>query len=544
MDVDVVVVGGGPAGSATATFLARQGWRVRLYERANFPREHVGESLLPASLPILADLGVLPAVESAGFTPKAGATMVWGSGQEPWSWYFSETNQRYPHAYQVWRPTFDKLLLDNARARGVDVREGHRVTAIDLEHEDGCLVTVAPDGEPPREVTARFVVDASGQTGLIGRMLRLRVADSFFRNLAVYGYYEGAERLPAPDSGNIFIESFDGGWLWAIPLSNGWMSVGCVVDSEAGQAGIRDRGSRGFLDDQVSRAPHMSRMLRTATFTSGPEVVRDWSYLSEEVAGERFVLVGDAACFVDPLFSSGVHLALSSSVLASAYVTSALRDPDIAPQAAQVYKQLYYQQYSHFRELAQLFYSSNRSAESYFWEARRLLDEGGDMSPRQAFIAAVAGQPPMGYERAVLDRGDVPPEILEQIATVEDERERRQQRIDNALEHDVAALMQSVPMLANEAHVERKPVLGDGVFEWGYSLVTPERRDGTPVSALVARMVGLVDGQRPLAAVLQELTAGLDDAQAQRAVPIALAALQILHTDGAIAELRGLEEPG
>ena len=125
-EVDVAVVGGGPGGSAAATLLARQGWSVRLFERERFPRPHVGESLLPASLPILADLGVLETIENAGFVKKAGATMVWGSNREPWSWYFRETNRAYPHAYQVERSRFDQILLENAAANGVDVREEHR----------------------------------------------------------------------------------------------------------------------------------------------------------------------------------------------------------------------------------------------------------------------------------------------------------------------------------------------------------------------------------------------------------------------------------
>ena len=124
LSADVVVIGGGPGGSTTATMLARQGWQVLLLERERFPRDHIGESLLPASIPVLEELGVLPAVQEPGFLQKWGATMVWGTDQTPWSWYFRETNQRYPHSYQVWRPQFDQLLLDNSRLHGVEVREG------------------------------------------------------------------------------------------------------------------------------------------------------------------------------------------------------------------------------------------------------------------------------------------------------------------------------------------------------------------------------------------------------------------------------------
>ena len=231
---EVVVIGGGPAGSTSATMLARQGVRVLLLERERFPREHVGESLLPASIPVLEELGVLPAVEAAGFLKKWGATMVWGADPAPWSWYFKETNQRNPHSYQVWRPQFDQLLLENSRAHGVDVREGHRVVEVLWESGKATGVRYRSDTGETATVRCRYVVDASGQTGILARDLNLRQWDSFFQNLAVYGYFSGAQRLPSPDETNIFIEAYPNGWLWSIPLHTGWTSVGAVVDSSTG----------------------------------------------------------------------------------------------------------------------------------------------------------------------------------------------------------------------------------------------------------------------------------------------------------------------
>ena len=211
---DVVVVGGGPAGSTAATLLARRGIAVTLLERDRFPRDHVGESLLPASMPILDALGVLPELEAEGYLKKWGATMVWGTTPESWSWYFRETNTQYPHAYQVWRPAFDHMLLRNAAASGAAVHEGCRARRVlfDGDRAIGVLATEADGGE--RRIEARHVVDASGQVGLIGRALGLRRVDAQFRNLAVSGYFDGAERLPEPDQTNIFIESFEHGWFW------------------------------------------------------------------------------------------------------------------------------------------------------------------------------------------------------------------------------------------------------------------------------------------------------------------------------------------
>ena len=333
---DVLVIGGGPGGSTAATMLARKGWQVVLLEREHFPRHHVGESLLPASIPVLEELGVLPAVQEAGYLPKWGATMVWGKNKTPWSWYFRETNQRYPHAYQVWRPHFDQLLLENSRAHGVEVRQGHQV--VDVLFEAGRAVGLryaAPDGTM-RRARARFVVDASGQGALLGRTLQLRRWDPCFQNLAIYGYFSGAQRLPAPDETNIFIESYKHGWFWHIPLHTGWMSVGAVVDSRTGQEGIRRHGLERFWRNQMAQAPHTVQMLRQAQLVSGPEVVKDWSYISDQVVGDGYILVGDAACFVDPLFSSGVHLACMSGVLAAAYVTTALKDPSMQEAAGRV----------------------------------------------------------------------------------------------------------------------------------------------------------------------------------------------------------------
>ena len=261
--VDVLVIGGGPGGSSAATLLARRGYRVVLLERDRFPRDHVGESLLPASVPVLKELGVLPLMESEGFLRKWGATMVWGRDDAPWSWYFRETNRSYPHAYQVWRPRFDQILLDNASEAGVDVREGHAVSEILWDKQTARGVRYRT-GSGDGVVDAEFLVDASGQSGVIGHSLGLRRWDTFFRNLAAYGYYRGSERLPAPDETNIFIESYQGGWTWNIPLADGMASVGVVVDSNMAQQGIMATGLPVFFQEQIGKSPRTSRMIANA----------------------------------------------------------------------------------------------------------------------------------------------------------------------------------------------------------------------------------------------------------------------------------------
>ncbi len=488
---DVVVIGGGPGGSTTATMLARQGFEVLLLERERFPRDHIGESLLPASIPVLEELGVLPAVQQAGFLQKWGATMVWGTDKTPWSWYFRETNHKYPHSYQVWRPLFDQLLLENSRVHGVDVREGHQV--VDVLWADGRAVGVRYTANGTDGVAqARFVVDASGQGALLGRKLQLRRWDAFFQNLAVYAYFTGARRLPAPDTSNIFIESYAHGWFWHIPLHTGWTSVGAVVDSRTGQEAIRRRGPLRFLLDQVAQAPHTTQMLHEATLVSGPFVLRDWSYISDEVVGDGYILVGDAACFVDPLFSSGVHLALMAGVLAAAYVTTALKDPSMQEAAGHVYKDLYYKEYDHFRE-----------------------------------------------------HGQAPMQFVDSVHRVEAERTARRARLAAVVRSHAditrTPLYHAVPRLATGIQVQRKPVIAAGEFVWGDVLITAGYPEGVPCSRLVAQMVSLIDGHRSVAELLARLCEGRDETQGTQIATSALTALQILYIDGTITDLPGEE---
>lgn len=537
---DVLVIGGGPAGSTAATMLRRKGWSVRLFDMARHPREHIGESLLPASIPVLEDLGVMDEIKAQEFTVKWGATMVWGRETEPWSWYFRETNITYPHSYQVWRPTFDNILLRNAERSGVEVFEEHRVLDVlfDRDRATGLRIK-GPDGSEWEE-HARFIVDASGQSGIIGRARRLRIADPSFQNLAVYAYFDGAERLASPDQGNILIESYEHGWFWNIPLANGWMSVGAVVDHTVGQEGIRRAGPEAFLREQIAETSKTAQMLANATLTSGPVILRDWSYTSERVAGDGWVLAGDAACFIDPLFSSGVHLALSAGTLASAYVTSALNDAGIRDASATVYQQLYYQQYSHFREMAKLFYSTNMSTDSYFWEARRLLNAEDSGTPRESFLRAVAGQPPRGYERVVLDKGMVPRDFAEALMAIESDRAKRAAW---SKEHFArpADLAGTVPSLVSGAVIEKRPVLGDGEFEWGFVVATVARPDGVPLSNAAARLVSLIDGERTVGEVVTKLVEGLEVEDARRLGQAAFNVMQILYVDGVIAGFAGAE---
>lgn len=326
---DVVVIGGGPAGSTIAPILARKGWKILQVEKDLHPRFHIGESLLPMNLPILDRLGVLDEVRRIGVI-KHGAEFNWEQFDEagnPVTYRFAEAiDPVYTYAFQVRRSEFDRVLFAHSRRLGVEARQGVRVTRVDLGATSDHLVHAVDEQGQPVLWKTRYVVDATGRDTFLSRKLNLKQRNPRHNSAAVFGHFENVIRRPGEDAGNISIYWFDHGWFWMIPLHDGAMSVGAVCWPEYMRT--RSRGLADFLWDTIRLCPPVHERMREATLIDGEaRATGNFSYTSSRMGGRGYLLVGDAYAFIDPVFSSGVFLAMNSAELGAEVVDGCLRDP-------------------------------------------------------------------------------------------------------------------------------------------------------------------------------------------------------------------------
>jgi flavin-dependent dehydrogenase len=325
-DYEVLVIGGGPAGSTAATLLSRLGRKVILLEKAHHPRFHIGESLLPMNLPLFERLGVLDKVRAMGiFKPGADFEADNERGYNSFAFKRAIGNSP-PHAYQVWRQDFDKMLFDHARATGAEAREGHEVVSVQQINFRRSEVEVhAEDGHSYR-ITTQYVVDATGRDTFLSSKKRLRRKNNEHQSAAIFGHFRGAKCRPGEDAGNISIYRFDHGWIWMIPLPQGVMSIGAVCRPIYLKQ--RKGNTADFLMDTLNQNEGLRKRIEEAELIGGEvRVTGNYSYDSTQMGGPGWVMIGDAFAFLDPVFSSGVYLAMSGAEQAATVVDTALNEP-------------------------------------------------------------------------------------------------------------------------------------------------------------------------------------------------------------------------
>jgi flavin-dependent dehydrogenase len=317
---DVIVIGGGPAGSTAATLLARQGHTVTLLERERFPRFQIGESLLPYNNDLFTRLGVTDQLAAGDFFPKYGAFFVTGDGNTSYRFRFDlRLSDPYRRSFQVKRAEFDHLLLKNAAKQGVDVREGTPVTSVDLS--DPNSVTVNGD------IRARFVVDASGHHSLIGNRQAMRADVPSLKKVAIFAHYKNVPRPQGKDAGNTVIAILRNAWFWMIPVNADTMSVGLVVDrSHVMSCGL---DSQQLLEQTIARTPWVAERMKNAERVTPIYARKDFSFRMRNLAGDNYALIGDAAGFLDPIFSTGVFMAMKSADMVIDGVSQRLRSGSV-----------------------------------------------------------------------------------------------------------------------------------------------------------------------------------------------------------------------
>jgi flavin-dependent dehydrogenase len=323
---EVLVMGGGPAGSTAATLLSRLGRKVILLEKAHHPRFHIGESLLPMNLPVFERLGVLEKVKAMGvFKPGADFEADNERGYNTFAFNRAIGNSP-PHAYQVWRQDFDKMLFEHARSAGADAREGHEVVAVEQMDPRRSSAEVRTDDGGSYRITAQYVVDATGRDTFFSSKKRLRRKNAEHQSAAIFGHFRGAEYRPGEDAGNISIYRFAYGWIWMIPLPDGVMSIGAVCRP----AYLKQRKGKtvDFLLETLRNNDGVRKRIENAELI-GEEVrvTGNYSYDSVRMGGPGWVMIGDAFAFLDPVFSSGVYLAMSGAEQAATVIDTALREP-------------------------------------------------------------------------------------------------------------------------------------------------------------------------------------------------------------------------
>ena len=383
-DFDVVVIGGGPGGSATAGLLAKQGHKVLVLEKEKFPRYHIGESLITGSMPTIEALGLRERLDNMGFVRKYGGSLLWGKNQGTWDFRFTEASE-YEYTFQVRRADFDSVLLARARELGALVIEEATVQEAIFDGDRAVGVRYLRKGDAePTTATCRLLVDASGQQHLLARKFGLIDYHDDLRNLAVWAYFQGCRRYGGTRWGDTLTENRPDGWFWFIPLSDGTVSVGYVTPIEA----FKKSGKtlEELHASELAAADEVTSLTKDATRVSGYRTIKDWSYTCKKFWGPGWALVGDAAAFIDPLLSTGVGLTLRGSLGLAETANLALHNPDDEKALYERYERNYRDFLNSLLEFVRFFYDRTKSKEDY-WDAAQQTIDPNRLRPRKIDFA-------------------------------------------------------------------------------------------------------------------------------------------------------------
>jgi flavin-dependent dehydrogenase len=330
---DCIIIGGGPAGATAGTLLAQHGRSVLILEAAKFPRHHIGESLMPQTYFVFQRLGMLKKLKASHFPVKESVQFISATGQESQPFFFADRDpNEWSLTWQVRRDEFDQIMLENARDHGAEVREGVRVREVLFEGDRAVGVRVA-SGAETWDAHARVIVDASGTAGLLSRQLDMRTPDVNLRNGAIYAYFKDAERDQGRNAGATLViyTPKRNGWFWFIPLPDEITSIGIVSQPYYLFTGRGD-DPLATLEEEIANCPALAKRLVRATRVSKGHVISDFTYRSRRVSGPGWVMIGDAFCFLDPIYSSGLMLALKSGEFAADAIHAALQEGDTSAE--------------------------------------------------------------------------------------------------------------------------------------------------------------------------------------------------------------------
>ena len=335
---DVLVIGGGPAGSTVSALLAEKGWAVTQLEKNSHPKFHIGESLLPMNLPILKRLGVLEQIHEIGIQ-KNGVEFNCPTREKPKTYHFKNAlNRDHTFSYEVQRDKFDKILFDNARQKGVDNIENIQVTNIDFNKDGSSIVHAEDKNNETHSWNAKYLIDASGRSTFLGNKFKTKQRSKEHSSAAIFGHFENVERREGINEGNISIYWFEHGWFWFIPFKDGTMSVGAVCWPY--YLSSRKVDVEQFLMETIKLSDGATERMKNAKLISPVTATGNFSYKLNKMYGKGHLIIGDAYAFIDPVFSSGVLFSMNSAEQAASVVDKILHDPACAPKQLKKFERM------------------------------------------------------------------------------------------------------------------------------------------------------------------------------------------------------------